>query len=281
MPPVPAVYRNYHGQLIRRRVVKGLPLAEAVYASGTKLSRHSHRHSSFCLVLRGGYTESYGPTHLHCQPLCVKFQPADEEHTDVYGNVDVRCFIVELETEWLARTGASEFVASQPHVHRERSLAWSMTRLRSEFLVEDDESSLVIEGLVLELIARASRTTTSGTERRPPRWLGQTRELLHEQFAERLTLSRIADVAGVHPVYLASAFRRHYRQSIGEYLRERRIEVACRRIAESDEPLVEIALATGFASQSHFTQEFRRITGTTPGRYRDGCRASSAPDNTF
>jgi AraC family transcriptional regulator len=275
------VYRNYHGQLIRRRIVKGLPLTEAVYASRTELASHSHRHSGFCLVLQGDYTESYGRTRLHCQPLSVKFQPADEEHTDVYGNVDVRCFIVELQTEWLARTGAREFVDSRPQVHRERSLAWLMTRLRSECLAEDGESSLVIEGLVLELIARASRSTTTRIEGKPPQWLRQTRALIREQFAEHLTLSQIANVAGVHPVYLASAFRRHYQQSVGEYLRGRRIEVACQRIAASDEPLVEIALSSGFATQSHFTHEFRQITGTTPGRYRDACRASSSHDNTF
>lgn len=266
-------YRSYHGELIRRRVVKGLPLAEAVYASRMELPRHSHRHSGFCLVLQGGYTESYGRTYLQCQPLSVKFQPGNEEHSNVYGNANVRCFIVELDAAWLKRMGASEFVGGQPHVHRDRSLSWLMTRLRSEFLLEDGESSLVIEGLVLELIARASRSRVGQAAGQPPQWLRRTRELIHEQFADRLTLSRIASVAGVHPVHLASSFRRHYEQSVGEYLRERRIEIACQKVSESDEPLAGIALATGFASQSHFAQTFRRVTGMTPARYRAAWRA--------
>ena len=42
-----------------------------------------------------------------------------------------------------------------------------------------------------------------------------------------------------------------------------------------DMPLAEIALATGFADQPHFTKAFRQIFGTTPGRYRmDVARAS-------
>jgi AraC family transcriptional regulator len=275
------MHRNYHGQLVRRRIVRGLPLTEAVYRSRTELGTHSHRHSAFCLVLQGRYTESYGRRRLHCLPLSVKFQPADEEHTDVYGEADVHSFIVELEIGWLARTGAREFVGSSPHIHHERSLAWLMRRLRSESAAEDGESSLVIEGLVLELIGRVSRSITIMKESKPPHWLSRTRELIRDQFAAHLTLSQIAKVAGVHPVYLASAFRRHYQQSVGEYLRERRVEVACQRIAASDEPLVEIALSSGFATQSHFTHEFRRITGTTPGRYRNGCRSSSSHDNTF
>jgi AraC family transcriptional regulator len=35
-------------------------------------------------------------------------------------------------------------------------------------------------------------------------------------------------------------------------------------------PLAEIALAVGFASQSHLTEHFRRLTGVTPGRIRRG-----------
>jgi AraC family transcriptional regulator len=36
----------------------------------------------------------------------------------------------------------------------------------------------------------------------------------------------------------------------------------------SKEPLVEIALAAGFADQTHFTRSFKRITGMTPTEFR-------------
>lgn len=68
------VYRNYHGEFINSRVVKGLRLAEAVYASKLELPKHLHPHGGFCLVLQGSYTESYGKTLLECEPESVKFQ---------------------------------------------------------------------------------------------------------------------------------------------------------------------------------------------------------------
>jgi AraC family transcriptional regulator len=34
-------------------------------------------------------------------------------------------------------------------------------------------------------------------------------------------------------------------------------------------PLAEAAVATGFADQSHMTNVFRRVTGSTPGALRD------------
>lgn len=49
---------SYHGELIKSRVVRDLPLVEAVYSPNLELPSHSHRHAGFCLVLKGGYTES-------------------------------------------------------------------------------------------------------------------------------------------------------------------------------------------------------------------------------
>ena len=261
-------YHNYHGEFINSRVVKGLPLAEAVYASKLELPKHSHRHSGFCLILQGRYTESYGKTLLECKPSSVKFQPAGEEHSDVYGNESVRCFIIELQSDWLSRMGAGALVGNCPLVYKSSSLAWLMMRLRAEFQSIDDESPLLIEGLVLELLAETSRSRRRLSEGKPPLWLRQTKRFLYEQFSQPLTLSLIAESVGVHPVYLASSFRRYYHRSIGEYLRHRRVEFACHKISTSNDSLAEIALAAGFSNQSHFTRTFKRITGMSPAKYR-------------
>jgi AraC family transcriptional regulator len=267
------VYRNYHGEFINSRVVKGLPLAEALYASKLELPKHSHRHGGFCLILQGGYTESYGKTLLECSPASVKFQPAGEEHSDVYGSEMVRCFIIELQSDWLTRMGASALVGNNPLVHKSSSLAWLMMRLRAELHSKDDESPLLIEGLVLELIAETSRSRRR-LEGKPPLWLQQAKELIYEQFSDPLTLSLIAKLVGVHPVYLASSVRRYYHQSIGEYLRHRRVEFACHKISTSNDSLAEIALAAGFANQSHLTRTFKRVTGMSPAKYRTARRPS-------
>ncbi len=267
------VYCNYHGELIHSRVVNGLLLAEAEYASKLELPKHSHRHSGFCLILQGSYTEAYGKSLIECVPSSVKFQPAWEEHSDVYGNETVRCFIIELQSEWLTRMGASSLVGSAPLIDKGSSLAWLMMRLRAEFQSADDESPLLIEGLVLELIAETSRSRRKPFEGQPPRWLHQAREFINDQFSHPLTLALIAGNVGVHPVYLASSFRRYFGQSVGEYLRQRRIEFACRKLQTSRD-LVEIALAAGFANQSHFNHTFKRLTGMTPTQFMAAQRSS-------
>jgi AraC-like DNA-binding protein len=45
--------------------------------------------------------------------------------------------------------------------------------------------------------------------------------------------------------------------------------MASRRLVGTRESLSGIAATSGFADQSHFTREFRRLTGMTPGRYRE------------
>jgi AraC family transcriptional regulator len=55
-------------------------------------------------------------------------------------------------------------------------------------------------------------------------------------------------------------------------MRKLRIEFACRRLTNTDAPLVEIALAAGFADQSHFSRAFKRETGRSPAEFRKSAR---------
>jgi AraC family transcriptional regulator len=83
-----------------------------------------------------------------------------------------------------------------------------------------------------------------------------------------LSLSQQAACVGVHPVHLAREFRRFYHCTIGDYIRQLRIKFACEKLVQSDLPLSEIALASGFFDQSHFTRTFKQLTGKTPQAYR-------------
>jgi AraC family transcriptional regulator len=91
---------------------------------------------------------------------------------------------------------------------------------------------------------------------------------LHAECCACLTLDDLSAVAGVHPVHLSRVFRRFQREGIGEYTRRLRVRASCRYLLDHELPLAEISLLTGFADQSHFTREFRRITGLTPRAFR-------------
>ena len=124
----------------------------------------------------------------------------------------------------------------------------------------------MIEGLALELLGSAFRIR----ERRsaPPRRLQQARQLVHDRFHEPLTVASIAREIGAHPVYVARAFRKHYRLTIGDYLRQLRVDFARREMARTDAPLSQIAADAGFCDQSHLARTFKRLTGMSPTEYR-------------
>jgi AraC family transcriptional regulator len=96
----------------------------------------------------------------------------------------------------------------------------------------------------------------------------RARELCHEQFAQSISLAGVAHSVGVHPAHLARMFRRHYQCTVGEYIRRLRLDHAARELTRSDRPVVDIASASGFYDQSHFTHAFKLHTGLTPTGYR-------------
>jgi len=125
-------------------------------------------------------------------------------------------------------------------------------------------------------MAEIARCPAAVTERTPPRWLHQARDLLHARFAGSPSLDEIAAAVGVHPAHLARVFRQQYGCTMGDYLRRLRVEFACRHMAAGDTPLVGIALAAGFADQSHFTKTFKSLVGMTPAEFQRQFRRRNA-----
>jgi len=98
--------------------------------------------------------------------------------------------------------------------------------------------------------------------------MDRARELIEGAAPGAITLTTVAAALGMHPVHVASAFRRAHGCSVGQYARRLRLEQACRRLATSGATLGEVAADSGFYDQSHMTREFRRTLRTTPARYR-------------
>jgi AraC family transcriptional regulator len=98
--------------------------------------------------------------------------------------------------------------------------------------------------------------------------LRRVTEFMTEHAAEDLALDDLADLVDLSAKHFARAFRQSTGVPPHRWLIERRIDRAKAMLAEPDLTLAEIALACGFADQSHFTAAFRRGTGLTPGAYR-------------
>jgi AraC family transcriptional regulator len=248
--------------------VSGLTFWETLYAPDFKMPAHCHRNAFLYLVRQGVLTEVCDWKSETAHPSTLIFHPSGQLHANHFLGAGARVFNVELDSGWLDRLQACSLVLDAPAYFQGGHLVGLAARLYEEARETDPASRFVVEGLALELLAQMARHSVSLAERTPPHWLQQARELLHEQFSASLTLSEIASVVGVHPVHLASSFRRHFGCTVGDYVRRLRIESSSHQLIQSDVPLSEIALDAGFANQSHFTRTFRRLMGTTPAAYR-------------
>lgn len=248
--------------------VAGFRLTRTAYAPHQHLSPHVHERACFCLNLRGSYVERFGGMELACQSSSLLFRPPGETHADDFHNIESQCFLIEPETAWLDEVREQGVRFDEPRT-AQGAATWLAMKVYEEFQRRDAVSALAVQGLMLTLAAEFARPQSKAMTK-PPRWLQQVKDLLHAQFAEPLSLEFIAASVGVHPVYLAAAFRKHQRCTIGEYVRRLRVEYACRAMLKPAVSLVEVAFAAGFSSQSHFSRIFKQHTGMSPAQYRAG-----------
>jgi AraC family transcriptional regulator len=263
----------FFGERHNCRHLPGLSITESVYAAHAVLPRHAHTHAFLSFIRHGTYRETYRTMARDYAAPTVVFHPPGESHADHFAQTGGRILSVEFAPCWLEQVrahapildGSAEFEGGLP--------CWLMLRVCRELRNWDEVSPLAVEGVVLEILAMATRHTVKKHGRVVPHWLRQVRDLLHERFADHLTSEQIAQTAGVHPTHLMRAFRQVHGCTLGEYVRRLRTDFACRRLAASDVPLVDIALSAGFCDQGHFTKAFKRATGLTPSEYRKAARA--------
>jgi AraC family transcriptional regulator len=266
---------SLYGETLRNHKVSSFDLSERAYPARFRTPEHSHKQALFCFVVQGNYTEIYGGKTRECSQSALLFHPANETHAEHFHDLGGRSFIIEIAPEWLERVRECADVVDAPAEFHGGAHELLARRIYKEFTLMDGVSSLVIEGLMLEMIGETARHNAynSRISANPaPRWLQQARDLLHDRFTERLSLAELARDVGVHPVHLAQAFHKSYQCTVGDYVRHLRIEYACHELAASETPIIQIALAAGFCDQSHFTRTFKRHVGVAPSQYRESMR---------
>ena len=93
-------------------------------------------------------------------------------------------------------------------------------------------------------------------------------EFIEDNLEGDLSLQAMAAEVDISPLYLARAFKAAVGQSPHQYVLGRRIERAKELLRNTDLPVVDVALASGFSSQSHLSHWFIRQVGVSPAVYR-------------
>jgi AraC-like DNA-binding protein/quercetin dioxygenase-like cupin family protein len=226
--PVPVTMGS---PVFRSLELDGFAVIEAWFPAREYLARHTHDGACVAVMLEGSFDLAIGGRVHHCPPSAVATEPAGETHANSIGDQGARVAVIQPDP---ARTEL----------------------LRPFARILDHPSHRHHAGVA----ACAART--------PPPWLLRAQELVHARFREPLQVGAVAREVDVHPGHLARAFRQHFRMPLGSYVRRLRLEWVAAELLGSEDSLASVALAAGFADQSHLTRAFKCHTGLTPQAYR-------------
>ncbi len=93
-------------------------------------------------------------------------------------------------------------------------------------------------------------------------------ELMEANLSEPLSLPEIADFAGLSRRQIERLFRQHLGRSPARYYLEIRLDRARHLLVQSALPIVEVAIACGFVSASHFSKCYRELYARSPQQER-------------
>jgi AraC family transcriptional regulator len=91
---------------------------------------------------------------------------------------------------------------------------------------------------------------------------------IEANLGSKLAIREMADLVALSKCHFSRAFKHTLGSSPMAYVGVRRVERAKLMMASTGQRLTEIALACGFADQSHLNRYFRRIVGVSPGLWR-------------
>ena len=95
------------------------------------------------------------------------------------------------------------------------------------------------------------------------------RFIRNNYFDANINLNTVAGHFRISPSYLSKKFKEQYQKSVIDYLYEIRIDSSLKLLAETDLKLTDIAQMTGFVDSNAFIRIFKKLKGTTPGRYKE------------
>jgi AraC-like DNA-binding protein len=137
-----------------------------------------------------------------------------------------------------------------------------------------EELAFGFAGAAVEALAD-SRPGDARVGAREERRIAEAVHRIDGRLADPLPLPQLAAEAAMSPYHFLRSFTRVVGTTPHRYVLRARLERAARLLRQTDAPVAEVALESGFGDLSSFHGSFRRWLGTSPGAYRAGGRAGA------
>ena len=105
-----------------------------------------------------------------------------------------------------------------------------------------------------------------------PKKLDLVLQYIEANLERKITLSKLANIAGVGKFYFCRLFKSSFGLTPYQYVIQQRVAKAKKLLTNSNIPICDIALDCGFSSQSHLAKHFRSMVRSSPMNYRKSCK---------
>ena len=252
---------QYLGCKNREIDADGLWLSLTGYQPSSRQPLHTHSNPTFFLQLSGDHCDETANGQRIQPSLTINFHQTTVPHRSEVGPAGMWGINLEISDRWLRTHQLQERDLGNLRILEDAHTRCLLAQFAAQtFGSPHDRPDLDL--LVLELIEPFAATRPP-SERNPPKWLVQVRDRILEQFPIKVPLTELADAAFVHPVYLCRAFRKHFGQSISEFVGELRMSEACRLLLAGQDA-GSAALECGFVDQFHFSRALSKVVGINP-----------------
>jgi AraC-like DNA-binding protein len=128
------------------------------------------------------------------------------------------------------------------------------------------EVEALLEAMLAMLVTRVQRIDEQVASSRSQEAVERVRLFIEDHYAEPITLDELAAVAALSKYHLIRVFRAAFGMPPHAFQNAVRVARAREALAQGQQAC-EVAQATGFADQSHFTRRFKKLVGVAPGEY--------------
>jgi AraC-like DNA-binding protein len=232
-----------------------------------------HRHDTYAIgfTTHGVQSFRYRGTAEHSVAGQVFVLHPDETHDGHAGtSAGFRYKILYIEPRAIrdALGEACPLPFVREAVSNNRDLAAAIMPALDELdrKLEDLHRDQIILNLADALAAADLSVTRRQLSARHWSAVGKARDLLDANVETGVASAELEALTGLTRYAVARHFRACLGTSPYRYLIMRRLDRA-RALIRRGEPLVDAALASGFADQSHMTRHFKRVHGMSPGRW--------------
>lgn len=185
-----------------------------------KVDWHYHENT---FILKGKLLEVSKKETYHCTTGSLLFHNWQDAHYNIKPPVYTRGFHIEIKKDWFEDNELShtQLEGSSFVDHPDTKILFHQLYRETKTIYQD--SDVFIQQILLQIL---SKIQGSGKTYKKPSWVLTLRHILHDRYADKLTLEDLSKELSIHPVHLCRDFSKYFYCTLGDYIRKLRVENA-------------------------------------------------------